>query len=271
MTKIYQSRIMPQSLLDRYPKNRNKEVRPNRMFKNLSANSIVPVQIQKIISSENQPQEKKQQLINPTADRETLAPIADSTIIKSNQETDRLSEAPTHLDRAIGKYQKEAKLQPNSSSIQLDLGDLYAKQNKWQGAIACYNKALRIDPRDATAHLKLAKALAKTENRAEHLDHMYFAYSLKPDLGSADDHFLLGEAQKNLGNRKKAIACYEQAIKLQPHFSDAYKRLGQLFQEIGKPKNAIACYQTAVRHNPQDVDFYLNLGDLFGKQNNWEK
>jgi tetratricopeptide (TPR) repeat protein len=201
--------------------------------------------------------------------REVLAPIEDSAL------QDRLSKSQIQkkehsLDQAIEHYHRQAKLQPNSASIQVDLGNLYARKSKWSSAIACYSKALRINPKEAKAHLNLAKILAKTGNKEQYIEHMYLAFVIQPDLGSAEDHFLLGEALRKEGNRSRAIACYEQAIKLQPHFNEAYRRLGQLFQEIGKPKNALACYQAAVRHNPQDTNFHFSLGELLERQGSWD-
>jgi tetratricopeptide (TPR) repeat protein len=200
---------------------------------------------------------------------EMLAPIEDST--QQNQlKKSQIAKKEHSLDQAIGHYHRQAKLQPNSASIQIDLGNLYGRKSKWSSAIACYNKALRISPKEAKAHLNLAKILAKTGNKEQYVEHMYLAFILQPDLGSAEDHFLLGEALRKDGNRSRAIACYEQAIKLQPHFNEAYRHLGQLFQEIGKPRNALACYQAAVRHNPQDANFHFSLGELLERQGSWD-
>lgn len=216
---------------------------------------------------------------------EMLAPIEDTTretplpskngsvsheLVKNQAKTSRSPNKEHSLDKAIGHYHRQAKLQPNSVSVQLDLGNLYARKRKWSSAIACYTKALRINPKEAKAHLNLAKVLAKIGNNAQYVEHTYLAYTIQPNLGSAEEHFLLGETLKKLGNRNRAIACYEQAIKAQPYFNEAYRQLGRVLQEIGKPQNAIACYRAAVRHNPQDADFYFSLGDLLEKQNSWD-
>ena len=245
------------------------------------------VQTQELADSKivltNEQQDRTNQLANLTkippaissekaelTEREILAPIEDSITSHTKRLKTNISQSENSLDRAIGRYYRQAKLQPNSAAIQIDLGDLYAKKRKWQSAIACYSKAIRIDPRTAEAHIKLAKILAKTGNHPHYVEHMYLAYTLKPDMGSADDHFLLGQALRKLGNRTRAISCYEQAIKLQPRFNEAYRCLGKVYQEIGKPKNAIAAYQVAVRHNPQDADFHFSLGELQEQQGSWE-
>ncbi|VEP16856.1 TPR domain protein [Hyella patelloides LEGE 07179] len=196
---------------------------------------------------------------------ETLARIKDSIASKNKQK-----KVEDKLDKAIGHYQKQARLKPNSAKVHTDLGNLYARKRKWQSAISCYRKAIRINPKEAEAQMKLAKILAKIGEQEKSVEHMYLAFTLQPNLGLAEDHFLLGESFRKLGNRNKAIFCYEQAVKLQPHFNEAYQHLGEVLQEIGKPKNAIACYQAAIHYNPQNANFHFNLGELQEKQGSWD-
>ena len=206
----------------------------------------------------------------PQKNEDILAPVEDSLNVKEKIKQAKTVKKKVPLDKAIGHYHRQAKLKPNSASVQVDLGHLYTKKRKWQEAIACYTKAVRIDPRRADAHLKLAKILAKTGEHAKYVEHTYIAFTLQPGLGTADDHFILGDALKKQGNRARAISCYEQAIKLHPQFNEAYRRLGQTLQEVGKLQNAIACYKAAVRHNPHDAEFHFKLGELLEQQNSWD-
>ena len=210
----------------------------------------------------------KNQPVPDRSPRKSLNTI-EATAFSFDTQTD--SRGSKSWAQAIGNYQKQAKLKPDSASVQVQLGDLYAKKKKWQPALACYSKAIRIDPKKAEAHLKLAKILGKTGNHASYVEHMYLAYTIKPSFGSDEDHFMLGNALKKLGHRNKAIVCYEQAIRLQPHYIDAYQNLAKVYREIGKPNNAISCYQAAIRHNPQNANFYNDLGDLYVTRNLWDE
>jgi tetratricopeptide (TPR) repeat protein len=212
---------------------------------------------------------KIQQLIK-NKEHNQIAPIEDSTFINSPDNIGRVFPSENSLDRSIEYHQRKAKLQPNSAQIQIDLGSLYEKKEQWDLAVTHYSKAVRINPTEAQAHLKLAKALAKEGDRDGYIEHMYLAYNIDPSLGSADDHFMLGENLRKEGNRNRAIFCYEQAIELQPHFTEAYQSLGRVLEETGKQNKALNCYKTAIRHNPQNADFYLRLGKLLEKQNSWD-
>lgn len=195
--------------------------------------------------------------------------VRDLTSVK-NQAKMVKSNNQDSIDNTIRRYLRQAKLQPNSANLQIHLGDLYSKKRNWSFAIAHYSKATRINPRQAIAHMKLAKAAAKSGNNSVYIDHMYLAYTLKPSLGSAENYFILGDALKKAGNRTRAISCYEQALRIQPHFNEAYERLGKLYQETGKKKNALACYQAAVNYNPEDAYFNYSLAELQGKQGAWD-
>ena len=208
---------------------------------------------------------KIQQLIK-NKERSQIAPAEE----KINSLTKIAPQSDNSLDKTLEYYQRKARLKPNSTQIQLDLGNLYEKKKQWHLAIACYTKAIRIDPTQAEAHLKLARAFSKIGDRSNYLEHIYLAYNLNPDLGSADDHFLLGETLSKEGSRNRAIFCYKQAIKLQPHFTEAYEGLGRVLEETGKHDKAIDCYQGAIRQNPQNADLYLRLGTLLEKQNSWD-
>lgn len=212
---------------------------------------------------------KIQQLIK-NKEHSQIAPIENSTFLNTSDKIGRVFPSQNSLDRSIEYYQRKAKLQPNSAQIQIDLGSLYEKKKQWNLAITHYRKAIRIDPTQAQAHLKLAKASAKNGDRNGHLEHLYLAYNIDPSLGSADDHFLLGENLRKEGNRNRAIYCYKQAIELQPHFIEAYRNLGLVLEETGKQNDALNCYQTAIRHNPRNAELYSKLGKLLEKQNSWD-
>ncbi|MEO1671091.1 MAG: tetratricopeptide repeat protein, partial [Cyanobacteria bacterium J06631_2] len=81
----------------------------------------------------------------------------------------------SQLDKAIRRYHKQAKLQPNSPKIFTDLGNLYARKSKFTEAIACYSKAIRLNGKYSKAHLNLARILLKTGRQEEFIKEMQVA------------------------------------------------------------------------------------------------
>jgi len=61
---------------------------------------------------------------------------------------------------------------------------------------------------------------------------------------------------------EQAIACYQQAIKLSPHFSEALVALGFALLETGVVEQAEKCLQQALSITPNSVDAYFMLGNI---------
>ena len=185
--------------------------------------------------------------------------------------TAKISTTDKSWEQALSECQKEIKQEHNSIELQIQLGDLYATKKKWQRAMAAYSKAVRINPQESQAHIKLANILGKIGNHPGRIEHMYMAYSIDPSLGSAEDHFLLGNAISEIGGRNRAISCYEQTIRLKPNHLEAYQSLAQMYQQLGKGQSAISCYKAAISRSPQNVMLYASLGELLIAQNAWDE
>jgi len=68
-------------------------------------------------------------------------------------------------------------------------------------------------------------------------------------------------AQQN--EYKKAIACFERAIRFIPHDSMAYSHLGIVFVRQNKFDKAAEYYQRAIVLNPHNALAHYNIGNLF--------
>src|SRR5262249_37690876 len=72
-------------------------------------------------------------------------------------------------DEAIACYRKAIAIDPRSASVHYNLGaSLYGK-GKVDEAIACYRKAIALDPRHAEAHCNLGNALRRQGRLTESL------------------------------------------------------------------------------------------------------
>ena len=91
-------------------------------------------------------------------------------------------------------------------------------------AIACFEKAIQIEP----------------------------AY--------ADAHCNLGNAFIDQNQIKDAIISYKEAIDIDPNFAQPYFNLGILLNNIGKTEEAIACFQSAIELVPDWVEAHQYLG-----------
>ncbi len=72
----------------------------------------------------------------------------------------------------------------------------------------------------------------------------------------------LGVAYRKIGERDKAMECYQTALKYDPHNSDSaalYISLGSLSIELGKPMSAIDYLESAQEIFPESADVYAYL------------
>jgi tetratricopeptide (TPR) repeat protein len=70
----------------------------------------------------------------------------------------------------------------------------------------------------------------------------------------------LGQIALMWGRTSEAINYYENAVRLAPHHSPAYKSLGATYFPRGDYKKAAEYFTVAVRLNPQDVESRFFLG-----------
>ncbi len=90
-----------------------------------------------------------------------------------------------------------------------------ANLGKLQEAIACFDRALEINPRNAEAWNNKGVSLA------------------------------------NLGKPEEAIACYDRALEINPRYAGAWNNKGVSLANLGKLQEAIACYDRALEINPR--------------------
>lgn len=176
----------------------------------------------------------------------------------------------SQLDRAIKRYLKQSKLQPNSPKIHTDLGNLYARKAKWRYAIASYRKAIEIDPQYAKAHLNLARTLLKIGKQQEFIKQMQVALGIESKIGSALDRFYLANALIDRDQYQQAIGFYYKAIILNPKFAQAYHRMAEVLSKQGKHQQAIEFLKQAIHHNPKDAESYFFSGQQFELLQQWD-
>lgn len=74
--------------------------------------------------------------------------------------------------------------------------------------------------------------------------------------------FLLiqGYAFSSLGQKEKAIKCYEKAIKENTELASPWYNMGNAYDDLGQKKKAIECYEKAISKNPELISPWYNKG-----------
>ena len=77
------------------------------------------------------------------------------------------------------------------------------------------------------------------------------------------DWFQLGSLYQDAGKDTKAVEAYEQAIQLNPKYTEALVNLGGVYNDTGDYDKAKAYLEEALALNPEDCRARSNLGNVY--------
>lgn len=152
---------------------------------------------------------------------------------------------------------------------QLEKADKLLTAGKPQAAIDILHEVVRVDPDNASAHMQLGAALAKTIT-----DDKYDTaikeeeLALKLDPKSFGARIILGQIYANLSKYPDSIKILKEACELKPSSYGAHRDLGIAYQYAGKIDDAIATFRKAVDLKPEKPDAHFKLAVLLSKRGN---
>jgi predicted Zn-dependent protease len=171
--------------------------------------------------------------------------------------TDRLDENVKELKQILA-------LEPRSADAHMLLGIAYStwgsKELKGE-AIGEFRQALDLNPRLVQirfflAHLYLG--LGRAVRAREELE-----AGLAQSPGNPEFLALLGEAERQLKNPRRAVDITRQALKADPSFAPARYYLGLALLDAGERDEAIQELEHVVRARATGADAYLALGSAY--------
>jgi len=201
----------------------------------------------------------------------TLKEIMDSPTIQAEYFFMRGNEyyRQGNYDSAIAEYNKALQLNPNDASAYNNLGLAYESLGQYQKAIEYLQKSLQLDPNDALAYYNLGVAyggLGQYQNAIE-----YFQKSLQLNPNNVEAYTNLGAAYVDLGQYQQAIEYCQKAIQLDPNNALAYNNLGVAYGSLGQYQKEIEYCQKAIQINPNYALAYYNLGTAYGSLRQYQK
>ena len=114
------------------------------------------------------------------------------------------------------------------------------------------------------------RSLIKSLEDAEEFIKLYTAgLTLYPKM--VEGYIKRGNAYNYIGEYDKAIADYDEAIKLKPNYAKLYYNRGNAYRDKVNFDKAIADYTKAIKLNPDYVDAYYNRGKIYDEINAYDK
>ncbi|MGC9357240.1 MAG: tetratricopeptide repeat protein [Anaerolineae bacterium] len=139
-----------------------------------------------------------------------------------------------------------------SAEDHLEQGRTYAEQGELDKAIVEFEKAIALDPNNATLHNDLAAAYYQQGRIDEAV--ATWEQALEIDSELADTHYNLGLVYAGQGKLDEAITKWEETLQIDPNYANAHKNLGIAYTEQGRLEEAVAEFETYLQLKPDAED-----------------
>jgi predicted O-linked N-acetylglucosamine transferase (SPINDLY family) len=125
-------------------------------------------------------------------------------------------------------------------------------------ALACYDKALSLQPGYADAWNDRGLVLSYLKRLGEALASFDRAIALKPDFAFAWNN--RGAVLRDLKRLDEALACYDKACSLQPRYADAWNNRGLVLRDLKRPHEALASFGKGISLQPDFAQAWNKRG-----------
>ncbi len=148
-------------------------------------------------------------------------------------------------------------------------GSFLYDQGKYQEAIDCYDKALRVNPNNKYALNGKGIALNSQGKYQEAIEYYDKALRVNPNYFEA--LYNKGFALKKIGKYQEAIEYYDKTLVIDPNHVYALNGKGLALYDQGKYQEAIEYYDKTLVIDPNQVDALNNKGSSLYDQGKYQE
>lgn len=172
--------------------------------------------------------------------------------------------------KAIEEYKKAIQLDPQSSSLYIELANAYLRHRRVRDAIQEAENAVKVNPDSLEAHKLLGSIyfqIIKSEEpqrspaSSDYLKKAIQEYLIITRLDSSDTNSLitLGLLYRYDGQAEKATETVKKVLELAPSNEMGLTTLAQIYSEQGNPQEAINVFKRALEINPDSPRILAEL------------
>jgi len=161
-------------------------------------------------------------------------------------------------EEARQAFQKAIDLDSSLPQNYYNLALLEMSDQRYQEAAGALENYLRLEPRNAEAHLLLGRAFHNLNRTIPAIEQFKKALALDPNLPLA--HYHLGYALQSQGELKAALEEFKQEIRISPAFYDSYWLAGNIALGLGDTEEAAQLFHRGISLKPQAFQAHYGLG-----------
>jgi tetratricopeptide (TPR) repeat protein len=172
----------------------------------------------------------------------------------------KLEPVPLSTEEKKAELHKQLDTKFENPDAHFELGRLYQAEGNWDKAEYHYNVALSFDPVNRPAQAALVKVLINNGDKAK--AEQYARSYINQASSSIMASLQLAEAFNRQQLDKYTLACYQQALRLDPNSPEANKQFGFYYLNKNDKERAKEYLSKSFQLNPNQPDVAGELGRL---------
>lgn len=173
-----------------------------------------------------------------------------------------------HYEKSIEVLEKVIDKHPYNYVAWYFLGQTFQQLNKLEKAVWAFDMCTAIDEHNPIAYLAMGACLADQDKFQEAID--FIEQNLDPLYWEADIYCTLAECYEKVENLKKSKKYYFDALKLDPHLSDAHFGLGLIYKREMFYTKAEKSLKKAISIDPFESLYHIELAELYLEVEDYE-
>ncbi|GJL81461.1 MAG: hypothetical protein DHS20C01_10950 [marine bacterium B5-7] len=182
--------------------------------------------------------------------------ISGHAAVKLNLDPVIKAEQSGDLKTAVELCEQIVSTHNDDAEAHNQLGTLYFKQDKFELAIQCFERAISLRPAYPRALTNLGAC--HNERKRNRLAIECYEKALSMDLKLVDAYRNMGKAWGDLDEYEMAVWCYRTALKLRPSV-DTSRALSRAYRHCGRYHRARDLLAKALIDAPDDVDLHFSM------------
>lgn len=193
-----------------------------------------------------------------------------------------------NMNKAIQAFEDALVRDPHHKTAKRNLHQLFRekgfnalKSNALDEATAYFEKAIHLDPQNATTYRLMADGYTHVSQFSKAIAYYQKALEIAPNDTEAQKNLVLcynnyGVTLRNNSRWDESIRAYRNALELQPTYqlartnlSDVLWQKANAYRQSGRSVDAIATYLELQELHPDDTDIASLLGELYLKVHNY--